>query len=172
MSKRFGRNQKRRLVEALKQAEQVNQAITSQMVSVQRQNVRLRSDLQDIHREICEAFNKYHPLMKADIHAQRPDMERMNIATMPRSVVPFNTDPYSVNNVDPVMIHQRVVFLLRIQTWPDEYRNGLTFRATYNGKDVGFYANTLEMIRDDLAIPYMAEHIARDLMRHLRGSKR
>lgn len=169
MSKRFGRNQKRRLMDIVSGMERTNKAVVKQLVMCQNELIVKRREIHDIHREICEAFNQYHPLLNKTMEVDRPDMERIEIAQFKAPDLPFDVQSF---NVAPVEYTRRIVYLLRLESWPDAYRSGITFRATYDGKVVGYYADNIQMIRDDQAVPYMAEAIASNLTKMLKGDKR
>jgi hypothetical protein len=167
MSKRFGRNQKRRLTEQLTLAQNTNQALIKTSMSAQREVLKLRAEIRDIHREICEAFNEYHPLLNKTVSVDRPDMERIEIAQCKQP-------SFNVNSLDanPIEFSRRIVHLLRLESWPDEYRQGIAFKAMCRDKVVGYYADNIRMIRDDRAVPHMAGEIARNMFKMLKGDKR
>ncbi|QGH73657.1 MAG: hypothetical protein [Podoviridae sp. ctpVR23] len=166
MSKRFGRNQKRRLTEQLTLAQNTNEALGKQLVSCQKEVVRLRTEIRDIHSEICEAFNEYHPLLNKTMSVDRPDMERIQIAQYER--FPFNVNSLDAN---PIEFKHRIVHLLRIESWPEKYQRGMAFKARYKDKVVGYFTSDLDLISRRDSIGYMAEHIARELDNHMRKSQ-
>lgn len=169
MSKRFGRNQRRHLRDAMSGMERTNIVITKQLVSCQKELNRVRNEIRDIHAEICRAFNERHPLMKVEAEVSRDYLERgrMQIAEA-NSPLPFLIDARSANVTPDSMIKQRVVYLLHMEGWPDSYRRGIAFKAFYEGKVVGFFASELDLISRRDAKSYFAEYIAESMEQHLR----
>lgn len=164
MSKRFGRNQKRRFRNEVA-------ALTAQLLKDQkslndanRNNHKLRTIISDMYDDIKSAFNEHHPLgRRTTMQIPDPHMEQICVASMDR--LPFSMNPYE--SIGPTEISHRVAFLMRLEGWDDKFKSQIMIRVSYEGKCMGYALDTMEVLRHRGPMEEVTQHFAVEISKVL-----
>lgn len=152
--KRFGRNQKRKLKAELASAQAVCQTYERHLVKSQREAVGLLSKLAGIYDVLISDFNKFHPLRQTTISDE---------SALERDIWVINQ--YARNGD----YYQATLHLLKLDVWPDEYRQSAGIRVQYADKSAGYYLSNYDLTNPAYTIEDMAKKIAKELDIHLRN---
>lgn len=152
--KRFGRNQKRKLKAELASAQAVCQTYERHLVKQQREAVGLRSKLAGIYDVLISDFNKFHPLRQTTTSDE---------SALERDIWVINQ--YARNSG----YYEAVLYLLKMEVWPDEYRQSVGIRVQYADKSAGYYLSNYNLTNSVYTIDEMAKKIATELDVHMRS---
>lgn len=162
MSKRFGRNQKRKLIQqlAIEQADAKRFKMAYQMsdglqARTSRELEKANDQLRVIYHEIGKNLNPYHPLIPSELRRQlsvtSADMRRVQILT--------NRTTF------------KVVDILRKQLITDDFRNQVAARVSHGSKEVGYAIEIDSLLVESFRAEYINElsrNIAQALVDGLR----
>lgn len=158
MSKRFGRNQKRKLVQQLavqqsdaerfKEAYQMNGGL---LADCSRELSQTREALEVIYKSIASNLNPYHPLLPSERRRQ------LSVTGDMRSV------RLSLDNM-----YFKVVEILRKKLVTDEFRNLVAVRVSHGDKELG-YAIDIDALQVDSFRDSYIKDLAIDIARQLVG---
>lgn len=152
--KRFGRNQKRKLKAELARAQAVCQTYERHLVKQQREAVGLRSKLAGIYDVLISDFNKLHPLHQV-VQTESESLQRDL----------FVINQYACNGD----YYQATLHLLKLDVWPDEYKQSVSIRVQYADKSAGYYLSNYDLTNPAYTIEDMAKKIAKELDAHIRS---
>lgn len=164
MSKRFGRNQKRKLREqnallwgALDIRDKQYRDALLQLVRTQETAKQCRFELECVHDALASAFNKYHPLRYIRTASQKTEMPEV-----------MQIDQYEPSG----RFYQTVLHLIKVVAWPDEYRKSAAIRVYFADKSVGYYLSGYEITDSKLTIDELSKKIATELDAYLRKAEK
>lgn len=166
MSKRFGRNQRRRLQAYISALEFNNEASDARIMRLMKDNQSLRNALFRIQDGVKRAFNDHHPLAETVCESNTP------LGLLVRSL---SSSPYD----NPDAIVQRTCAVLELRFWPEPFRQAICYEVTFQGQglarmehSVKHVVSELKYLNQETVINSHAQYIARTLMEHIQASTR
>lgn len=157
MSKRFGRNQKRKLSQQLaaqrletERFTKAHQMADGLLSHVSRELAHAKHQLGLLYHEIGKNLNPGHPLVPEDLRRW------FVVSAVDMSRVPLSTDRTTT----------RVVDILRKGLVTDEFKNLVSVRLTHGDKTVGYAVDIKSLLVASFRDEYI-DDLSRDIARHL-----
>jgi hypothetical protein len=126
MSKRFGRNQKRKLQEEVRRLAEGHKMAAGLQRHTTKELERARDALRVIYHEIGKNLNPYHPLLPAEVRKQ------LSVAATDLSFVQLPIDRAVCRTIE----------VLRRRFLTDEFRQMVAVRISHKGREIGYAIDT------------------------------
>lgn len=165
MSKRFGRNQKRRMRAEIAALELCNSVAEERIMRLIKSNTKLNDALNRVRIGVHKAFNKHHPLAETIQESN----DEIGIKVRMLSSISYHPDAIAQVTCD----------VLELRGWPEPFKQAICYEVKYGGKSIArmdhgvkHVISELKYMSKEAIIESHSQYIARSLMEYLESSLR